>query len=89
MPPSDHVPPSDAWMDARVEAYIDNALSHPERLRFERRLRTDAYWQEQVAYARSIRRILTRRNAPSAPSELGTSILRQIPSSSTSVNGSS
>lgn len=76
-------------MDARVEAYVDDSLPRVERLRFEQRLRADAYWREQVTYARSIRRILTRKNLPSAPSDLGASILRQILSSPTSVNGSS
>lgn len=89
MPQSNRVPPSDAWMDARVEAYVDDALSGSERLRFERGLRADSHWREQVTYARSIRRLLTRKNPPSAPSELATSIVRQILSSSASLNGSS
>jgi len=67
--------PLDAWMDARVEAYIDDDLSPEERTRFEARLRADPYWQEQVEHARSIRGSLRSQTPPSAPADLADTIL--------------
>lgn len=74
--------PLDAWMDARVEAYIDDDLSPSERARFEARLRADPYWQEQVSRARSIRTTLRSTSAPSPPTDLTDTILRDVASPS-------
>jgi anti-sigma factor RsiW len=72
----------DAWMDARVEAYIDDDLLPDERARFEARLRTDPYWQEQVERARSIRTTLRSTSAPSPPTDLTDTILGYVASPS-------
>jgi len=66
----------DAWMDARVEAYIDDTLPPSEQARFEAHLRTDPHWQEQVERARSIRSTLRSQTSPSPPSELTDTIFR-------------
>ena len=71
----------DAWMDARVEAYVDDALSPNERARFESILRADAHWQEQVERAQSIRGALRTQASPPAPDDLTTSILRRASTS--------
>lgn len=78
--------PSDAWMDARVEAYVDDELSPNERTRFEARLWADPYWKEQVERARSIRLSLRSQPSPSAPSELTDTILDRVSLSSCSEN---
>ncbi len=75
MPPPNALP-SDVWMDARVEAYIDDNLSPDERTRFDARLRADPYWQEQVERAHAIRTTLRSTNVPSPPSDLTDTILR-------------
>ena len=41
------------WMDARVEAYLDDALPDDERARFEQRLDED--WHAELFLARQIR----------------------------------
>jgi anti-sigma factor RsiW len=67
--------PSDAWMDARVEAYIDDTLPPDERTRFEARVWADPHWQDQVERARSIRSALQSQRPPPAPTELTNAIL--------------
>jgi anti-sigma factor RsiW len=79
-PPNDR--PLDVWMDARVEAYIDDDLSPDERARFEARLHADSYWQEQVERARSIRDTLRSASVPSPPTGLTDIILRHVASPS-------
>lgn len=70
--------PPNAWMDARVEAYIDDTLPPEERTRFEARLWTDPHWQEQVQRARSIRSALQSQRNPQPPAELTNSILQHV-----------
>ncbi len=43
------------WMDARVEAYLDDALPAEERVRFEQMLADDDGWEAEVFLARQIR----------------------------------
>lgn len=71
-------PPSDAWMDARVEAYIDGTLPPTERTRFEARLWADPHWEEQVERARSIHQALQSTRPPAPPTELADTILRCV-----------
>jgi anti-sigma factor RsiW len=73
--------PSDAWMDARVEAYIDDTLSPDEQMRFEARVWDDPQWQEQVERARSIRLALQSRRPPTAPTKLTNAILKHASAS--------
>jgi anti-sigma factor RsiW len=68
-------------MDARVEAYVDDALPPTEQIRFEARLWADPHWQEQVERARSIRGSLRSQSPPPAPTELTTAILSYVSSS--------
>jgi len=68
--------PSDAWMDARVEAYVDDALSPDEQTQFEARMWADPHWEEQVERARSIRVSLRSQAPPPTPTALTDTILR-------------
>mgnify|MGYP006282313201 FL=1 len=77
MPQPNGLPP-DAWMDTRVEAYIDDTLPPDERTRFEARLWADPHWQEQVTRARSIRSALQSQQSPPAPADLTNTILRHV-----------
>lgn len=43
-----------AWMDERVEAYVDGALPADERDRFESMLDAHPEWEKQVQYAKRI-----------------------------------
>jgi len=43
-----------AWMDERVEAYVDGDLPADERERFEAMLEAHPEWEKQVQYARRI-----------------------------------
>lgn len=70
--------PTDAWMDARVESYVDGTLSPRERHRFEARLQVDCHWQEQVDRAQAIQGALKTQSPPSAPSTLKPTILDRI-----------
>ncbi len=76
--------PGDAWMDARVEAYVDDALPPEEHARFEACLWADPYWQEQVECARRIQGLLRSRNAPSPPAGLADALLRPVAQSASS-----
>jgi hypothetical protein len=67
----------DEWMDARVEAYVDDELSGEERMQFERILEADDYWKTQVQQARRIQGALKDLPQPSAPPELTQSILER------------
>ena len=69
--PEDAVPengraPSDAWMDARVEAYVDDALPPAERAAFEGRLRETPRWRRAVRRARRLGRALRTVPQPDA-----------------------
>jgi len=77
MPQLNGLPPN-AWMDARVEAYIDDSLPPGERTRFEARLWADPHWQEQVQRARSIRSALQSQRSPTPPAELTKTILQHV-----------
>ncbi len=74
----------DAWMDARVEAYIDDTLPPSEQARFEAHLRRDPYWEEQVERARSICFTLRSQTSPSPPTELTDAIFRHTSAQSQS-----
>lgn len=87
MPLPNDLPP-DAWMNDRVEAYVDGTLSAPARARFEARLRVDPCWQEQVERARSIRDALQARCPPPPPSDLTDALLRHVATRSSSPTGS-
>lgn len=87
MPPPNDLPP-DAWMDARVEAYVDDTLPAPERARFDARLRADPHWQDQVTRARSIRDTLQSRHPPPPPTNLTDAILRHVATDLCSKNDS-
>lgn len=69
--------PSDEWMDARVEAFVDDALPPLEHARFESLLRISPHWREQVDRARAIRGVLRTQTSPSVPDDLTSSILRR------------
>jgi anti-sigma factor RsiW len=69
-------------MDARVEAYIDDALPPSEHTQFEARMWADSHWEEQVERARSIRISLRSKTPPPAPTALTDTILQHVSLSS-------
>jgi anti-sigma factor RsiW len=78
-PPNDC--PSDRWIDAHLEAYVDGALSPEDQARFEAGLRADPAWQSEVDHARSIRTYLRSQTPPSAPADLTDTILQRAAAS--------
>lgn len=69
--------PTDAWMDAHIEAYVDGTLSPEGTTRFEAGLQADPRWKQQVERARDIRAFLRAQSPPSPPPELTHSILKE------------
>lgn len=72
--------PSDKWMDARVEAFVDDDLPPNEHARFESILCTSTHWQEQVDRARAIRDTLRTQSPPPPPDTLTHTVLRRAAS---------
>lgn len=65
------------WMDARVEAYIDEALPEDEMRRFASVLHEESYWQAQVHHARRIQDTLHETRTPPVPPALTQQIFQQ------------
>lgn len=76
--------PTDPWMDAHLEAYVDDTLSAEERTCFEIGLRVKPYWRDQVERARDIRTFLRAQSPPSPPAPLTKAILQQATTASPS-----
>jgi len=70
--------PSDDWMDAHIEAYVDGALSPDDQARFEAALHADPTWQDEVKHARSIRASLRSQRPPPPPADLTDAILKRV-----------
>jgi len=66
---------SAAWMEARIEAYLDDDLPAEERAHFERRLSTET-WADQLALAEQIRAGLHRLPAPLCPAPVTQAAIR-------------
>lgn len=58
---------TDAWMDVRLEAYLDGDLPIEERKAFEHLLDASEAWQKELRRARRIRSGLRRLSAPPCP----------------------
>ena len=65
------------WMDARVEAYLDDALPADERVRFEQGL-ADAHWDAELFLARQIRDGLRALPEPVCPPDVTAAVLAQV-----------
>lgn len=68
---------SDAWMDARVEPYVDALLSPAERDAFEARLRNAPRWQSAVRRARRVQAGLRALAQPSCPPAITQAVVRK------------
>lgn len=66
------------WMDARVEAYLDGALSVGEEARFEQGLAVDADWDAELFLARQIRDGLRALPDPVCPPHVTEAVLAQV-----------
>lgn len=75
--PSSNGAPSPDWMDARVEAYVDGALSPDEETIFEARLQAAPRWKQAVRRARRVRSGLRGLPQPVCPPEVTQAALRE------------
>ena len=66
------------WMDARVEAYLDEALPTDEQARFELALAADADWEAELFLARQIRDSLHALPQPVCPPRVTDAVLAQV-----------
>ena len=66
------------WMDARVEAYLDEALSIDEQARFEHALAADADWEAELFLARQIRDGLRALPHPECPPHVTAAVLAKV-----------
>ncbi len=69
-------PGSPAWMNDRVEAYVDGDLDAADRALFERVLAQRAHWQRQVAQAERIAATLRAMPQPACPAHVADAVLR-------------
>lgn len=69
--------PADAWMEARVEAYLDGDLPTEEHARFEHCLLAAPAWREDVLLAGQIREGLRALPLPACPPGVTRTVLRQ------------
>ena len=82
---TDEPSPTDPWMDARVEAYVDGTLPPGEEAAFEAHLQATPRWQSAVRRARRVRAGLQSLDAPACPPSVTQAVLRQAcPSSEAS-----
>ena len=65
-------------MDARVEAYLDEALPPDERARFEEALDAGADWEAELFLAQQIREGLHALPRPVCPPEVTEAVLAQV-----------
>ena len=65
-------------MDARVEAYLDEALPADEQARFEQALTADAGWEAELFLARQIRDGLHALPQPMCPPHVTDAVLAQV-----------
>lgn len=65
------------WMDARVEAFIDEDLPEDEQSLFQQRMHDNPYWTEQVRRAERIRDELQALPMFATPEHLTESVLNQ------------
>ncbi len=66
------------WMDARVEAYLDEVLPTDEQARFEHALAADADWEAELFLARQIRDGLHALPQPVCPPRVTDAVLAQV-----------
>lgn len=67
--------PIAAWIDARLEAYVDDELPPEERRRLDAYVSADEAWAEQLRLAQAVRAELSTIESPSCPPELAQSVL--------------
>lgn len=70
--------PQDAWMDARLEAYLDGDLPAGDANRFEQLLADDEGWQATLHLAARVRDGLHALPRPACPPELTRSVLAEV-----------
>jgi anti-sigma factor RsiW len=73
--PFDDSRPTDAWIDERLEAFLDGELPTDERARMERTLAEDASWRVQLDLATRIHGELRATPTPAVPAGLTRAIL--------------
>ena len=69
--------PSASWMEARVEAYVDDTLPPAEQAAFAARLHTAPRWQAAVQQARRVKKGLRALPQPPCPPEVTRAVFRQ------------
>lgn len=67
-----------AWIDARIEAYVDDELPPEERQRLDAYLSADEAWADQLRLAQAVRAELSTIESPSCPPELAESVLSRV-----------
>lgn len=77
MKPFDALPPAD-WMDDRVEAYLDGALSAEEAARFEAHLLQNEVWEEEMLLAEQVRQGLRALPEPWCPPAVPAAVLATV-----------
>lgn len=70
------IDPDDAWLDTRVEAFVDGELPPDEQAAFERALADDDRWLDALAEAQHVRRGLKAHVPSPCPEALTQRILR-------------
>lgn len=70
--------PIAAWIDARLEAYVDDELPPEERRRLDAYVSADEAWAEQLRLAQAVRAALSTIESPSCPPELAQSVLSRV-----------
>lgn len=66
------------WMDVRIEAYLDGALSPDEQTRFEEALDASADWRTELFLAQQIRDALHALPEPVCPPHVTEAVLAQV-----------
>ncbi len=66
------------WLDNRIEAYLDGELITEELAQFEQLLGEDKKWQQEIAWAVSIRDELHATPTPDCPPHLQEEIMKQV-----------
>ncbi|MEZ4699872.1 MAG: zf-HC2 domain-containing protein [Rhodothermales bacterium] len=74
MKPIDDLP-ADAWIDERLEAFLDDELPPEERAEMERALDARAMWSARLDLAERIKTTLHATDTPPAPPQLTRTIL--------------
>ena len=66
------------WLDDRLEAYLDGELSAEEQSQFEEIIEHDDAWQQEMAWAVTIRDELRAIPTPAPSKELEKAILKEV-----------